>query len=246
MEYQERRHSQLHWDEAKGNIIYPDIYYHSHPDNHCQHDDTSERSRSKRSRRSHSKHTHQSIQLHPSHSITSPSTAPLAEDLSLLDHHITESAAAENLSGEEDEELTISDTESDSSVDPDWEDLRKPNELLPIIHIQLFNGAWPLVRAFSYAVGVPLEEIRKLPLCKDGSYSHTRMNGHASSGEKNAHLWATALAVACLEEHFSELRSEWEVVAYKGHRWIEHELQYTNLTLDKVQKTARELVRRRS
>ena len=246
MEYQERRHSQLHWDESKGNIVYPDIYYHSHPDNQHRRDETSDHSRTKRSRRSHSKHTHQSVQMYPSLSTALPTTAQLAEDLLLLDHHLTECAAAENHFVEEEEELTISDTESDSSVDPDWEDLRKPNELLPLIHIQLFSGAWPLVRAFSYAVGVPLEEIRKLPLCKDASDSSTRMNGHTTGGEKNAHLWATALAVACLEEHFSELQSEWEVVAYKGHCWIEHELQYTSLTLDKVQKTARELVQRRS
>lgn len=243
MEYQENRHSQLHWDEFRGNIVYPDIYYCSHPGNNHRHG-SSEHSRSKRSRHSHSKHTYQSVQppISLSRTATASLSAPFIDDTSLQNHQLTESTMAGNHSREEEEELTISDTESDSSVDPDWEDLRKPNELLPLIHIQLFSGAWPLVRAFSYAVGVPLEEIRKLPLGKDAS----QMNGHTKSGEKNAHLWATALALACLEEHFSELRSEWEVVAYKGHCWIERELQHTKLSLDEVQRTAHELVQRRS
>ena len=148
---------------------------------------------------------------------------------------------------EEDDDLAISDTESDSSVDPDWEDLHKPNELLPLVHIQLFSGAWPLLRAFSYAVGVPLEEIRKLPL-SSGSNNH-RTNGHTNRGgsDKDAHLWATAVAVACLEEHFSELRSEWEVVAFKGRCWMQTELQsHSQLSLEDLLRSARELVQRRS
>ena len=251
MEYQEHRHSRLHWDEARGNIVYPDIYYRSHPGN-CHRNGSLEHSRSKRSRHSHQKHTYRSVQPPICLSLTATAalTAPLGlmADSPLLDHRLTESAAAAAVdhSGEEDDELTISDTESDSSVDPDWEDLRKPNELLPLIHIQLFTGAWPLLRAFSYAVGVPLEEIRKLPL--HGSTTDTTPeNGLASrGGEKKAHFWATSLAVACLEQHFSELQSEWEVVAHKGHCWIEQELHQTELSLDEVQRISRELVQRRS
>ena len=244
MEYQENRHSQLHWDEAKGNIVYPDIYYRSHPNNKHRHA-SSEHSRSKRSR--HSRHTHRSAQPPVSFSLSASTSlsAPLTEHTYFPDHRLTEAAVAGNHSGDEDEGLTISDTESDSSVDPDWDDLRKPSELLPLIHIQLFSGAWPLLRSFSYAVGVPLEEIRKLPLNKNALES-TQMNGHTNNAENNANLWATALAVACLEEHFSELQSEWEVVAYKGRCWIEQELQYTKLSLDQVQRTARELVQRQS
>ena len=240
IEYREKRHCQLHWDEEKGSIVYPDIYYRSHH----RHNGSSEHlHRAKRSRRSHSsRHAHRPTTHLPPAAVI-PTAAPLP------DLPLTEAAGPENHSGEEEDEgLTISDTESDSSVDPDWEDLHKPNELLPIIHIQLFSGAWPLVRAFSYAVGVPLEEIRKLPLCVESTdYNNVKqMNGHTNGGEKNAHLWATALAVACLEEHFSELRSEWEVVAYKGCRWIEHNLRNTKFSLDQVHRTARELVQRRS
>lgn len=266
IEYQEKRHSQLHWDETRGNIVYPDIYYRSHPGNtrHRHNGATTVHIRSKRSHR-HSSHNSKNNTRHYHHhkrlsssSIQPPATALIQAIISTtqptpLDHHhlMLEPTVVtvDNHSAEEDDDLAISDTESDSSVDPDWEDLHKPNELLPLIHTQLFSGAWPLVRAFSYAVGVPLEEIRKLPLCYDESLSNNaqnQMNGCATSGQNNAHLWATALAVACLKEHFSELQNEWEVVAYKGHSWIEQQIKNTSLTLDQVHNTAHKLVQRRS
>ena len=252
IEYQETRHSRLHWDEIKGSIIYPDIYYISHPENtnHHRNGTSSDHHHhrpvlGKRSRRL-SKHL-QHPRYCPSVQLYSPSSPPSDRILGLLPPTVVE----------EEDDLAISDTESDSSVDPDWEDLHKPSELLPLIHIQLFSGAWPLVRAFSYAVGVPLEEIRKLPL-PSGASNHQNQprqtngltngtsGGVGGGGEREAHLWATALAVACLEEHFHQLRSEWEVVAYKGCCWIEQELQHTTLSLEELQRTARELVQRLS
>ena len=259
IEYQKTRNSRLHWDETKGNIVYPGVYYRSHPGNsrHNHHNH-----HSKRSRRSskHPYHHHRPSSsrspssLLPSPSLlTSPPNAPLSlsqlPELQLLvSATVTPPVPASLVDNvDEDDDLAISDTESDSSVDPDWEVLRKPNELLPLIHIQLFSGAWPLLRAFSYAVGVPLEEIRKLPL-PSGANNH-QTNGHTNGekSDKDAHLWATAVAVACLEEHFSELRSEWEVVAFKGRCWMEAEIQsHSKLTVEELLRSARELVRRRS
>ena len=264
IEYQEKRHSQLHWDDIRGNIVYPDIYYRSHPENtHHRHNGvTSSHTRSKRSHRHssrHSKHAvlHENRHHHHHHHkrTVQPPAAPLLHTAGFTPalEPPTVVAAENNHSAEEDDMLTISDTESDSSVDPDWEDLHKPSELLPLIHLQLFSGAWPLVRAFSYAVGVPLEEMRKLPLSHGGGEAllcgntqQHQTNGHSNGDEKNAHLWATALAVTCLEEHFPQLRSEWEVVAHKGRRWIECEIQHTTLSLEQIHRTARELVQRRS
>ena len=256
-EYQEHRHLRLHWDEAKGNIVYPDIYYRSHPSNHYRLTSTEQGKRK-------SRHLQQKQTCGPAPQLDAASdsasrsvlTTPAATHLPSSEHHpktttTTELAEGANYSGEEEEEeegLTISDTESDSSVDPDWEDLRKPNELLPLIHMQLFSGAWPMVRAFSYAVGVPLEEIRKLPLqnCTSREEEGSRDHGNASGAERKAHFWATALAVACLEQHFTEFSIEWEVVAYKGRCWLESELHQTGLCMSEVQRMARELVLRQS
>ena len=241
LEYQKHRHSRLHWDEAKGNIVYPEIYYLSHPSNCCR-NGALEPGKSRWPRNLRQK-------LNLRHEGTQPpvdsclEATPLNHTLALNHSSLPpEESLVVDHSGEEDDELAISDTESDSSVDPDWEDLHKPTEVLPIIHMQLFNGAWPMVRAFSYAIGVPLEEIRKLPLLNSNSAAE---NGSPAACDKG-HFWATALAVACLEQHFAELQSEWEVVAYKGHCWIEQELYQTGLSLDEVQRTAQELVQRQS
>ena len=148
---------------------------------------------------------------------------------------------------EDDDDFTISDTESDSSVDPDWGDLQRPSELLPLLQMQLFNGAWPLIRAFSFAIGVPLEEVRKLPLEKCTSPPAPPLSNGATSGdETKAHFWTTALAVACLEEYFVSFRPEWELVAVKGRGWLEQHLQLSGLGLPEVEKLARELVLRQS
>ena len=262
VEYLEHRHVRLHWDESRGNIVYPKIYYRSHPRNLCR--ETPSEQPKRRARHAQHKKAILSVQ-HPNgatNSIpcngavisTTPNGAHLSPPLNhrmVLTTELTEGGSYS--AGEEDEEgFTISDTESDSSVDPDWEDLRKPNELLPLIHMQLFSGAWPMVRAFSYAVGVPLEEIRKLPLCScDAKEEETRSNSRdqhrqGSGQERKPHFWATALALACLEQHFAELKTEWEVVAYKGLCWLEQEKHHTQLSMSEVQRIAQELVQRQS
>jgi len=161
--------------------------------------------------------------------------------------------------GGDEDDFTISDSESDSSVDPDWDDLRRPNQLLPLIHMQLHSGAWPIVRAFSFAVGVPLEEIRKLPLKEqlntNDEANPTQERGMPTSNatslnnaddESKAHFWTTALAIACMDEYFTQLRPEWELVAYKGERWLRQQSHQTDLSMEEVQRIAKELVLRQS
>ena len=143
------------------------------------------------------------------------------------------------------DEINISDTESESSLDPDWEGLKQPNDLLPLIYMQLFSGAWPLVRPFSYAVGVPLSEIRKLPLIIDKQ----RVSSQTSTEdmkEQKANFWCTVLAISCLEEHFAHLFTEWELVAYKGKIWLEHNQDQCDLTLNEAYHIARRLVLKQS
>ena len=143
--------------------------------------------------------------------------------------------------GDNEDAVMGEDESSDSSVDPDWSELRPPSELLPLIHMQLFSGAWPMVRAFSYAVGVPLEELRKLPLkadCQGGI--------ELGNEEANLNFWATAVAVECLKEYFAPLHSEWALVAHKGQCWLEQNLHKTDFSIDRVQSISRSLVSRHS
>ena len=144
---------------------------------------------------------------------------------------------------DDDEDVAMCEDESssDSSVDPDWSELRPPSELLPLIHMQLFNGAWPMVRAFSYAVGVPLEELRKLPL--KAAYQGGIEGG---TEEANLNFWATAVAVECFKEYFAPLHSEWALVAHKGQCWLEQNLHKTDFSIDRIQSISRSLVSRHS
>ena len=144
------------------------------------------------------------------------------------------------IADDDDNDIVMEDDSSDSSVDPNWNELRPPSEHLPLIHMQLFNGAWPMVRAFSYAVGVPLEELRKLPLktAQGGSPDGTE--------EANLNFWATAVAVECFKVYFAPLHSEWALVAHKGQCWLEQNLHKTDFSIERIQSISRTLVSRHS
>lgn len=146
------------------------------------------------------------------------------------------------------DEVDISDNESDSSLDPDWDGLKQPNDLLPLIHMQLFSGAWPLVKPFSYAVGVPLNEIRKLPVIIDKYRvsSNAPCSTEDMKEEEKGNFWCTVLAVTCLEECFAHLFTEWELVAYKGKIWLEQNQHQCDLTLNETYHIARKLVLKQS
>ena len=144
-------------------------------------------------------------------------------------------------------EVVISDTDSNSSMDPDWDNHKQPNDLLPLIHMQLFSGAWPLVRPFSDAVGIPLDKIRNLPLAdKPGLSSCVTNSTDNMEDEDKANFWCTAMAVVCLEEYFAHLHTEWELLAYKGKMWLEQNQYQCNLTLDETYDIARCLILKRT
>ena len=253
LEYQQNKGLQLYWDDERQEIVYPAIYYSG---------SLSPRpSKGKRTKSHHknSKHTSATSMLPPLFTSSHPHQMPVCNSNgSFLPLNGVAVNGEADLEGGEDDHA-ISDSESDSSVDPDWDDLRRPNELLPLIHMQLYSGAWPMVRAFSFAVGVPLEEIRKLPLKKqlsaESRVNTTQEGGLAASNavttneaenESKAHFWTTALAVACMEEYFTQLRPEWELIAYKGQTWLQQNAHRTDLTMEDVQRIAKELVLRQS
>lgn len=211
VEYQEKKGSQLQMDISY-NLVYPPFYYKVEIDSKL----------SARGRREKVKEIPQ----------------PMDEvGSSINNESVLQSSGGNVVTEHSSEEVEISDTESDSSLDPEWDDLKAPKDILPLIHMQLHSGAWPLNRPFSYAVGVPLATIKKLPLIRK-SLEHA----FCSDVEVEAHFWSTALAVACFEEHFPHLPSEWDIIAFKGRRWLEHNQSLCGLTLDEVHHIARKLV----
>ncbi len=325
LELHQNKDSRLHWDNNRGQIVYPSFYYRSSSPNHSSPNSRSNHHHKSRKGHKSNRHHHGQqadntrhlvpvttptvppciVTTAPLNGMTTPTLppcivapvngmtlrqGPLLKPVDLLQPGTGITVDRETgiptvqpmaVPEEEEDEFTISDSESDSSLDPDWEDLRRPNQLLPLIHMQLFGGAWPMVRAFSYAVGVPLEEIRRLPLRSSPKTTPsgggtTTIDGPASpvpppsinsatgnmpvspqlqnagyscpkvDDESNANFWTTALAIACLEEYFSQFRPEWELVARKGQRWLRDNGYQTELSMDEVERIARELVLRQS
>lgn len=305
LELQQNKDSRLHWDDNRGGLVYPNFYYRSNSPSHSSSTHSGHHAKSKKARKLHNhlpgqqtsstNHTMpMTTPMFPCNAAIVPVNGmslpqvPLVKPDQLLQPGIgitvdretgipmvQPMTTTDDLSAGEEDEFTISDSESDSSVDPDWDDLRRPNELLPLIHMQLFCGAWPMVRAFSYAVGVPLEEMRKLPLSVQPKTTPTEgraiastvldtqvpppspnaANSHVGNSgcpanklddENNAHFWTTSLAIACLEEYFAEFHTEWELVALKGREWLRENASQTELSMNEVQRVARELVLRQS
>ena len=164
-------------------------------------------------------------------------------------------------SDDEEDSFGISDSESDSSVELDWETLPKTREYLPLMQMQLFSGGWPIGHEFSYAIRVPMGEIGKLPLLGQqkqqkpapaGVKQMTMQNsiscvvGSASQEEEElAHFWTTALAVACFRECFPQFEEEWELIVRKGEEWLDRNLNQCALSKGQIQTTAKELLFRK-
>lgn len=174
-------------------------------------------------------------------------------------------------SDDEEESFGISDSESDSSVELDWEALPKTREYLPLMQMQLFSGAWPIGHEFSYAIRVPMGEIGKLPLLSQQQQPQqvarpaagvkktvVVQNGggcvvvpgaggvaQQEEGEESAHFWTTALAVACFRECFPQFEEEWELIVRKGEDWLENNLSQCSLSKGQIQTTAKELLFRK-
>ena len=221
VEYQEKKGSQLQLDDAH-NLVYPSFYYKIQVD--------SKASNVEKLKNLTLPKNEVSQQMYSDEN--SKSLKPLLWS--------SGKSVVTECSSNEGDRVNISDTESDSSEDPDWEDLKSPSDLLPLIHMQLYSGAWPLIRPFSYAVGIPLDEIRKLPL--NEKLPSTAHDFSSEDIKDEANFWSTALAVTCLEERFAHLLIEWELIAIKGRSWLERNQHLCGLTMDEVYHVARKLV----
>lgn len=243
LEFENRKKSALYWDDSKGKLVYPSSYYRT-PDPKAM---------------SNCRPLENSSQSKTPHSVTQSTTHPLSwtavsgSKEKAGSNSTSSTPISTDSSSSDDEDFAISDTESNSSLDPDWDDLRRPSELRPLIQMQLYSGAWPMVRALSYAVGVPLDEVRKL-LVKDKegkvpislsrkATTVPHANGNTQDDEDQSNIWTTALAIACMEEYFPHLKAEWEIVALKGQLWLKQNIsRESSLCADQVSTMAKELV----
>jgi hypothetical protein len=260
LELQKRRKTQLFWDESRGEIKYPAMYYKSSGNAKAPPNSTVSSTTSSSPNPGHRNNHHSRVARSHHHSTTKNGRS-LGGEAEPMDTAAPPSARRCTLdtssSSDDEEDVLISDSESDSSVELDWESLPKTREYLPLIQMQLFSGAWPIANEFSYAVRVPLGEINKLPLLNQQSRPDTTTDKKKNTlplaqrnrfaqepdDESTAHFWTTALAVMCFRECFPQFEEEWELIVEKGEAWLQQNLKHhCALSWQDVQTSARKLL----
>jgi Ca-activated chloride channel family protein len=78
-----------------------------------------------------------------------------------------------------------------------------------LIMLQAADGSWSLSRELADILGHPLDELR------------SAVNHVAAPAESVRRVWATALAVACLERLAPKRRDEWDMLARKARVFID-------------------------
>ena len=78
-----------------------------------------------------------------------------------------------------------------------------------LIVLQAADGSWELTKELASLIGRDLDDLR------------SAIENARGSGNDVQRAWATALALAWLEEHAAEARDEWRLLAAKAREWID-------------------------
>lgn len=99
-----------------------------------------------------------------------------------------------------------------------------PAGMMPLIHMQSYDGPWQLTELFVSAIGIPYRQVKEfiqaqLPHSNGKSPIHCNKNGYLSTDHEK--YWATVLAIVCLQVHFSSYQAEWKLLAEKATEWLD-------------------------
>lgn len=111
-----------------------------------------------------------------------------------------------------------------------------PSTMMPLIHMQAYDGPWQLNELFSSAIGIPYKQVEEfiqaqqphLPLSNGTRAVHCNGNGYHSTELES--YWATVLAIVCLQVHFSNYQAEWKLLVEKATEWLDQ--INTNFTIN--------------
>ena len=111
-----------------------------------------------------------------------------------------------------------------------------PSTMMPLIHMQAYDGPWQLSELFASAIGIPYRQVEEfiqaqrphLPLSNGTSAVHCNGNGYHSTEHES--YWATVLAIVCLQVHFSNYQAEWKLLVEKATEWLDQ--VNANLTIN--------------
>jgi hypothetical protein len=83
------------------------------------------------------------------------------------------------------------------------------SSMLAVAALQRADGSWELTAALARAIGHDLAELEAL------------LSGSTGKIDEARKAWATALALAWLEEHARDSAEEWRLLAAKGRKWLD-------------------------
>jgi len=96
-----------------------------------------------------------------------------------------------------------------------------PAAMMPLINMQMFNGAWHFSEPFSAAIGIAHKQVEHFINTQTGCTSTLKCNGTGEPPSDHEPFWATALAVACLQLHFIIYEAEWKLLVEKAIGWLD-------------------------
>jgi len=102
-----------------------------------------------------------------------------------------------------------------------------PATMMPLIHMQSYDGPWELTELLASAIGIPYRQVDQfiqaqipnLGLSNGTTTVHCNENGYHSVSHET--YWATVLAIVCLQVHFSNYRTEWKLLVEKAIGWLD-------------------------
>ena len=97
-----------------------------------------------------------------------------------------------------------------SDQDPDLTPSALTSGMLAVAALQRADGSWELTEALARAIGHDLGELEAL------------LAGATGKKDEARKAWATALALAWLEEHARDQEDEWRLLAVKARTWLGH------------------------
>ena len=223
-DYYQNMTSRIHWNSHR-ELVLPDFYY------------ISRSSTSPNSSQEQSNEATSSNRL--SFQTPQDKISILPPEYSVVAEHLEQSNQFDKVSSNgyvdnnDVEETCSSSSDNNQMLSPRF-DLHA--NYIPLLQMQLPSGAWPLLPSLAVAIGVPIKIISELPV-SNGHSSHLSVNGLHSG-----HFWATALALAFLDTHFSQLRTEWHLMAHKGRQWLANKTECVPISFSDIDSKAIQLV----
>ena len=204
--YYQNKKDRLHWDDQH-QLVYPKFYFSS--SSNASHSSTTN-----------SPESRAQLRNGQSTSISPPSECQ--EFASSDANSVAENALKSTTQGNKETFPTPSKQSLSGSVcaSGSSEGIRIPCSFIPLVEMQLVSGAWPLVQPVLCATGISLATIRNLHVPSDHTHSNHFHGSNGINSSSEGHVWATAIAIACLQENYSQYKSEWELVALKGELWL--------------------------